>query len=85
MRSITKQPTFVEGLDCIHCVSSCRHPVAARPDLSVSGADPGEGVGKDSKQSTIAQARMRGRVHSVQKRFEFTFDERGRMPSVLLF
>ena len=43
-------------------------------DLQVhGGADPGESVGKDPKQSAIAQAGVRGCVDHVQKLLNFTF------------
>jgi len=46
-------------------------------DLQVhDGADPGESVGKDPKQSAIAEARVRGCLDRVEKLLDFTFDER---------
>ena len=46
-------------------------------DLEVhGGANPGESVGKDPKQSAIAEAGMRGCLDRVQKPLHFTFDKR---------
>ena len=39
------------------------------------GADPGERVGKDPKQSAIAEARVRGRVDRAKKPLNFAFDK----------
>ena len=39
------------------------------------GTNPGESVGKDPKQSAIAEAGMRGRFDRVEKRLYFTIDE----------
>ena len=43
------------------------------------GADPGESVGKDPKQSAIAEARVRGCLDCAQKLLNFTFDKRRRL------
>jgi hypothetical protein len=46
-------------------------------DLEVhDGANPGERVGKDPKQSAIAEAGVRGCLDHAQKRLNFTFDKR---------
>jgi hypothetical protein len=39
------------------------------------GADSGESVGKDPKQSAIAEAGVRGCLDCVEKLLDFTFDE----------
>ena len=45
-------------------------------DLQIhDGADPGESVSKDPKQSAIAEAGMRGCLDHVQKLLNFTFDK----------
>ena len=50
-------------------------------DLQVhDGADPGESVGKDPKQSAIAEAGVRGGLDHSQKLLNFTFDEGGCFP-----
>src|SRR6266404_3640753 len=51
-----------------------------RPFEVHDGADPGESVGKDPKQSAIAEAGVRGCLDRVKKRLDFTFDERRRFP-----
>ena len=46
-------------------------------DLQVhDGADPGESVGQDPKQSAIAEARVRGCLDRAKKPLNFTIDKR---------
>jgi hypothetical protein len=48
-------------------------------DLQVhDGADSGESVGKDPKQSAIAEARVRGCLDRAQKLLNLAFDKRRR-------
>ena len=44
------------------------------------GADSGESVGKDSKQSAIAEPRVRGCLDHAQKLLNFAFDKCRRFP-----
>ena len=50
-------------------------------DLQVhDGADPGESVGKDPKQSAIAETGVRGRLDRAQKLLDLAFDKGRRFP-----
>jgi hypothetical protein len=48
-------------------------PVVA--GFGINGADAGESVGKDPKQSAIAEAGVRGCLDDAQKFLNFTFDK----------